>query len=118
MASDVDRYLATVSEPTRTALENLRQIIRSEVPDAIEVISYGIPSFRYKGRMLVGYNATKDGCTFHLLSNTVLGAHAADVKAYKTGKGSIRFTADESLPKALVKKLVQARIAENEGRSG
>jgi uncharacterized protein YdhG (YjbR/CyaY superfamily) len=118
MASDVDRYLATVSEPTRTALENLRQIIRSEVPDAIEVISYGIPSFRYKGRMLVGYNATKDGCTFHLLSNTVLGAHAADVKAYKTGKGSIRFTADEPLPKALVKKLVQARIAENEGRSG
>lgn len=66
----------------------------------------------------MGFNATKDGFTFHLMSNTVLGAHAAEVKAYKTGKGSIRFTADKPLPKALVRKLVKARIAENEGRSG
>ena len=66
--------------------------------------------------MLVVFNTTKDGCTFHLLSSSVLGAHAADVKGYKTGKGSIRYAADQPLPAALVNKLVRARIAENEAR--
>jgi uncharacterized protein YdhG (YjbR/CyaY superfamily) len=119
MPTPIDEYLASVpDEAVRAALVNLRQTIKSVVPDATEVISYKIPSFKYQGRMLVGFNATKDGCTFHLLSNSVLGTHTADVQGYKTGKGSIRFVADQPLPAALVRKLVKARIAENEARSG
>ncbi|MEX0699277.1 MAG: DUF1801 domain-containing protein [Acidimicrobiia bacterium] len=119
MPTAIDEYLASVpDEVVRAALEKLRQTIKSVVPDAIEVISYKIPSFKYQGRMLVGFNATKEGCTLHLLSSSVLGTHAADVQGYKTGKGSIRFVADQPLPAALVKKLVRARIAENEARSG
>jgi uncharacterized protein YdhG (YjbR/CyaY superfamily) len=117
MATDIDDYLAGVSEPNRSALENLRQTIRAIVPDATEVISYQIPTFRYQGRMLVGFAATQNGFTFHVMSTRVLSAHAADVKEYAKGKGSIRSTADKPLPHALVSQLVKARIAENEGRA-
>lgn len=117
MTTPIDEYLVGVSEPERTALERLRQTIRSVVPEATEVISYQIPTFRYRGRMLVGFNATKEGCTFHLMSNTVLAAQSAEVERYSTGKGSVRFAADQPLPDALVIRLVKARIAENEQRS-
>ncbi len=51
------------------------------------------------------------------MSAPVMRAHGAELKGYKTGQGSIRFSAEKPLPAALVKKLVKARIVENEGRA-
>ena len=97
----------------REALQRLRETIRSVAPEATEVISYGIPTFKL-GRSLVGFNASAGGCTLQLMSTAVLEAHAAELAGYRTGKGSIRFTPDKPLPETLVKKLVEARLAENE----
>jgi uncharacterized protein YdhG (YjbR/CyaY superfamily) len=57
---EVDRYLAKVAEPKRSTLEHLRQVIHELLPDADEVISYGMPGFRRKGKMIVGFAAFKD----------------------------------------------------------
>ena len=66
--------------------------------------------------ILVGFAAFKNHCSFFPMSSTVLEEHRDALTGYETSKGTIRFSADDPLPVALVKKLVKARIAENEAR--
>ena len=112
----VDDYLAAVPKDKRVALGKLRETIKATVPTATEFISYGVPTFKQGGKGLVAYGAATAHCTFYLMSTGVMRAHAAELKAYELGKGSIQFPADQPLPKSLVTKLVKARIAENEKR--
>jgi len=118
-AKDVDGYLASISEDAGAALGKLRETIRAAAPEATEVISYQVPTFKYRGRPLVSFGAAKEHCSFYVMSPDVVEAHKADLEGYVLGKGSIQFFAAKPLPAALVKKLVKARIAESEaGRSG
>ena len=115
-AVDVESYLARCPEPHRTTLEKLRATIGSVVPkEATEKISYGMPSFQYKGA-LVGYAAFKEHCSFFPMSGRLVEEFTDELKAYKTSKGTIQFPADKPLPAALVKKMVKARIAQNEAK--
>ncbi len=115
-AKSVDDYLAELPSDARAALERLRKVIQAAAPKAAEVISYQIPIYKLHG-MLVGFAAQENHCTFHLLSTDFMRAHAAELRDYDLGKSCIRFPADKPLPAALVKKLVKARIAENEKRA-
>lgn len=108
----VEDYLAKVPEKSRAALEKLRKTIKAAAPKAEEVMSYGIPAFRYEGYVLVWFAAWKNHCSLYPMSNAI----KRELKGYDTAKGTIRFTADKPLPAALVTKLVKARIAENEKR--
>jgi uncharacterized protein YdhG (YjbR/CyaY superfamily) len=114
--NDVEAYLAAVSPEARATLEKLRQTIRAVVPDAVEVISYQMPTFKLNGRMLVFYAAFKDHCSFFPGAAPVK-AHENDLKSYKTSKGTIRFPTGKPLPATLVKKLVKTRIKENEANA-
>jgi uncharacterized protein YdhG (YjbR/CyaY superfamily) len=110
----VDKYLAGVPEPARGTLEKVRATIRSVVPpEATEGISYGMPAFRYKG-VLVGYAAFATHCSFFPMSAALVESFKEDLKDYNTSKGTIRFSVDKPLPAALLKKLVKARIAQND----
>ena len=113
----IDEYLAVVSDDQRAALEKLRKAIRAAVPKAEECISYQLPAFRLDGRVLVGFGAAANHCSFYSWSGTTVAAHEDLLKGYDTSKGTIRFPANKPLPAALVRKLVKARIAENEARS-
>jgi uncharacterized protein YdhG (YjbR/CyaY superfamily) len=111
IASSVDEYLARVPEPACGTLKKIRAMIRSVVPaEASEAISYGMPSFKYKG-WLVGYAAFASHCSF--FPGALPRKFANELKRFPTSKGTIRFPVDKPLPAALVKKLVRARIAEN-----
>jgi uncharacterized protein YdhG (YjbR/CyaY superfamily) len=115
--ANVDAYLANVPEPARTTLTKLRATIRAAAPkEAIEEISYGMPAFRYKGG-LVAYAAFKKHCSFFPMSASLLGDLAEDVKGLRTSKGTLQFPMDKPLPAALVKKMVKARVVENEARA-
>ncbi len=110
----VDEYLAGVPEPARTTLSTIRAAIRSAVPaEATEAIHYGMPAFRHKGA-LVGYAAFAKHCSLFPMSLAVMAAFKNELKDYDTSKGTIRFPLDRPLPAALVKKMVKARIAQNE----
>ena len=110
----VEAYLAKVPEPARSTLEKVRSTIRSVVPpETTEGLSYGIPSFRYKGG-LVGYAAFKNHCSFFPMQASLIDAMQDDLKGYRTSKGTLQFEIDKPLPAALVKKMVKARVAENE----
>jgi uncharacterized protein YdhG (YjbR/CyaY superfamily) len=110
----VDEYLARVPEPARSTLNKVRAAIRSAVPpEATEAIGYRIPTFRYKGALL-GVAAFSDHCSLFPMSLAVMASFKNELKGFPTSKGTIRFPVDKPLPAALVKKLVKARIAENE----
>ncbi len=110
----VDEYLAAVPEPARGTLKHVRAVIQSIVPaETTEVISYAIPMFKYNG-MLVGYAAFKDHCSLFPTGSGVLDRFEKELKGYRKSKGTIHFPLDKPLPDALVKKIVKARIKENE----
>jgi len=114
MAKTVDEYLAGVPEPARTTLNKVRAVIRSAVPpESTEAISYRIPAFRYKGPLL-GFAAFPNHCSLFVMSGSVLEEFKDAIKGFHTSKGTIRFPIDKPLPAALLKKLVKARIEQNE----
>lgn len=114
--TSVDEYLEGVPEEARAALERLRKVIKAAAPKATETVSYQIPTFKYHG-MLVGFAAFKNHLSFFVMSPSLMDAHRDELKGYDTAKATIRFQADKPLPTALVKKLVKARIEENEARA-
>jgi len=111
----VDEYLAIVPEPARTTLIKVRATIRAAAPpEATESISYGMPMFKYKG-MLIGFAGFSKHCSL-FPGAAPIAALKDELKGFPISKGTIQFPVDKPLPGALVKKLVKARIAENEGK--
>jgi uncharacterized protein YdhG (YjbR/CyaY superfamily) len=115
-AGTVDEYLAAVPDEARAALEKLRSTIKAAAPKAVEAISYRIPTFKLDGRPLVAFSAARNHCAFHLMSPPLMQSLRDELEPYDTVTATIRFPASQPLPAALVKKLVRARIAENEAR--
>ena len=113
----IDEYLTQVQPDQRAALEKLRRTIHTVMPRAEGGISYGIPAFRLNGRSLVFLGAWANHCAFYPGSSTTLKKFRNELKDFQVSKGTIRFSAGKPLPAALVRKLVKARIAENNNQS-
>jgi uncharacterized protein YdhG (YjbR/CyaY superfamily) len=110
---NVDEYLAGVPEPARSTLKKVRAVIRSAAPaGATECISYGMPAFKNKG-VLVWFAAFSNHCSLFPTA-AVIEAFKKELKCFSTSKGTIHFPTDKPLPAALVRKLVKARVAQNE----
>jgi len=110
---DIDAYLAGVPEPARGTLNKMREAIRSALPpEATETISYGIPAFRCK-KVLVWFAAFSDHYSLFPTAS-VIEAFKNELKGFSTSKGTIHFPTDKPLPIALIKRLVKARVAQNE----
>lgn len=112
----VEDYLAAQTPEVRTALLKLRKQIKTLAPKAEEVVSYGLPVFKLH-YMLIGYGATAKHCALYVMSPALMKKLKAELTPYDTATATIRFTPYKPLPSALVKKIVRARIAENEERN-
>ena len=110
----VDEYLDKLPADVRTVLEKLRTTIKTTAPKAEEVISYGMPGYKYQGP-LVYFAAFNNHCSFFPGSSQIIKLYD-ELKSFKTAKGTIQFTTDKPLPSAIVKKIVKARMQENEAR--
>jgi uncharacterized protein YdhG (YjbR/CyaY superfamily) len=109
--ADIDAYLSTLPEDSRETLAGLRRTIKALVPEAAESVSYGVPTFKYQGRPLIYIGAAKNHCALYGVN---LDLFPDELSAYDTSKGTVRFPAGQPPPEALVKKLLNARIAEIE----
>jgi uncharacterized protein YdhG (YjbR/CyaY superfamily) len=110
-ADEVDAYLAGLEEPKRSTLEALRRSIRAVVPDAEECISYGMPAFRVRGKVVAGFAAFTHHLAYLPHSGTVLTDLGDAVSGYERTSGSLHFPIDEPLPDELVRRLVEAKLA-------
>ena len=107
----VDGYFAALEPAQRAVLEKLRKTIQAAAPDATEAISYQMPAFKLRGRVLVYYAAFRDHYSLFPASGAVID-QIGELQPYVAGKGTLRFTADEPIPARLVRKIVKLRQAE------
>lgn len=114
--SDVDDYLAALPEEQQAALQRLRETILSIIPDADEVMSYGMPGYRVDGEVVAGYAAFRHHLSYFPHSGSVLAELKDDVAGYEQTKSSLHFSPAKPLPKSLVRKLIRARRAQTPRR--
>jgi uncharacterized protein YdhG (YjbR/CyaY superfamily) len=105
----IDDYFANVPVPERAELERIRQVVRSLVPDAEEVISYGMPVMKYKGKYLVGFNAFKDHLSLFPTSEPIEKLKDR-LKDYKLARGTIQFTLHKPLPEEVIREIVLTKM--------
>lgn len=111
-AKDVNEYIASAPKEVQEKLKQLRKTILDVVPDAEEKISYGMPYYGYKGR-LVYFAYAKHHIGVYAIPGNLAG-HEEEIKQYRTGKATLQFALDKELPLSLIKKLVAAGVINNE----
>ena len=104
---EVDSYIANQSEPNKSNLKLMRQLILEIEPTLKQGISYGIPAFKLGSDVVCGIAARKNGCSYYPFSGSVLEALRADLKDFPQTKSALHF--DKPLPKTLVRKLMTQR---------
>lgn len=114
---DVDADIAAQAEPFWQTLNALRSLVREEVPEAEELISYGIPCFKHH-TMLVGIGVTKRDCSFYTMNPDLVKRMRDDLRGIKHAGATLRFPPGEPLPEALLRRIIRIRVRENEEKAG
>ena len=107
----IDDALSKLPADQRAALQSLRKVILSVMPDMEEVISYGVPMFKWNGKGVISMSAKKDYCSLHLMSPPLAKRMEAELKPYLKGV-TLHFKPEKSLPVSLVRRIVKARLKE------
>lgn len=112
---NIDDYIAGFPPEVQAILQQIRQVIREEAPDAEEAISYQMPTFKLKGN-LVHFGGFKNHIGFY---PTPSGTEQfqKELAPYKYAKGSIRFPLDEPIPYDLIRAIVRFRVAESQAKT-
>jgi uncharacterized protein YdhG (YjbR/CyaY superfamily) len=111
-AATVDDYLAGIPEVSRVALEGVRGVLLEAVPDGVESISYGIPTVKLGGKMLLSYAAFAKHCSLFPASGDVMAALGDELAPYFVEKATLRFAPTEPIPRDLLERVVAVRVAE------
>lgn len=107
----IDQYLGEFPDDIKEKLQQIRKTISSSAPQAVESISYGIPTFKLEGN-LVHFAGFKNHIGFYPTPGGIL-AFAEDLKAYESAKGSVQFPLDKDIPLDLISRIVKFRVTEN-----
>lgn len=111
-ATEVREYIAVQPPATRKALKRLRAALRAAAPKAVDGFSYRIPCLRIDDRPLIWYAGWNNHVSLYPMGDAIRKKFAGALEGYETSKGTIRFSLDDLPPAGLVKRLVNARIAE------
>ncbi|MCW4011671.1 MAG: DUF1801 domain-containing protein [Candidatus Bathyarchaeota archaeon] len=112
--SPIDEYISRFTGETKERLQKIRKLIKKTAPNATEIISYGIPTYKQREN-LVHFAGYKKHIGFYPTPSGI-EAFQDELKEYKTSKGAIQFPHDKPIPYDLIKRIVQYRIqsVENE----
>lgn len=108
---EVDEYIASYDTSIQELLRQMRRTVLDAVPDADEVIGYGIPSYKLNGKYVLHFGGSKD----HIGLYATPDGHAkfeSELALFKRGKGSVRFPLDQPLPLDLVRRIAEYRAEE------
>lgn len=106
----IDEYLNKLEPEQKAQLGQVRQIIKRIVPEAEEVISYGIPAFKLNGSYIIGFAGFKNHLSL-FPTGAPVEALQAKLQGFKLSKGTIQFSAENPISENLIKELIEYRLA-------
>jgi uncharacterized protein YdhG (YjbR/CyaY superfamily) len=110
-ATTIDDYIAEFPPKTQALLQEVRAVIREAAPEAVETISYAMPTFDLNGRHLVHFAGFEHHIGLYPMP-TGMEEFAEALSRYKHGKGSVQFPLDEPMPEDLIYRIVAFRVGE------
>ncbi len=108
--AEVTAHLKKFDKPQRDALQAVRLIIAEALPEADEVIKYGIPTFAIGGKGVIGFDGFKNHNSIFPYSGSLALRMKEELAKYEQTKGSIHFDKEKPLPKGLLKKIIKERL--------
>ncbi len=108
--ADVDAYIAALPEPKRSTLEEVRRRILVRIPQATQKISYGMPGFVVKGKVVAGIAAFKNHCAFLPHSGRVFVGIEKHLEGFMRTMSSLHFRVDEPLSQELIDVLIEEKM--------
>ena len=112
--TSVDEYIASFAEDVRPKLIELRHLAQELIPDAIETISYGMPTYKRK-RNLVHFACYKNHIGLYP-GPSVIQKFSSEFTTYKWSKGAVQFPIEKELPISLIRRMVEATVKEYKDR--
>jgi len=109
-------YLAAQPPRTRAVLRQMRDVIKSVAPDAVDSFSYRIPGVKLNGKVLVWYAGFTHHTSLYPIGDAIRARYSSALEGYETSKGTVRFPLDKPLPLMLVRRLVKARVEETRAK--
>lgn len=104
--------------PQRRTMLAMRKTILEIIPDAEEVVSYGMPAFKIEGNIVAGILHAKNHVGYYPFSGSVLRLFPQDLKNFSHTKSAIHVPINRPLSKTLIKKLIRARISQCPVKTG
>ena len=114
----IDEHLERFTGDQLESLIHLRDTLRELLPDAEETIAWGMPTFKVDGRNVAHFEGFKNHCSFFPSSGAIASQIDGMPSWCEVGKGTMKFPIGRKLPKALVRRLVRARLAEIASKGG
>jgi uncharacterized protein YdhG (YjbR/CyaY superfamily) len=108
----IDEYISTFPEEVQAALENVRQAIHHAAPEAVETISYGIPTFNLNSKHLVFFAGWKHHISLYPIPAGD-EAFQQELSHYKRVKSTVQFPLEKPISYDLVEKIVTLLIMES-----
>lgn len=109
----IDEYIATFPEDVQGVLQEIRAVIRRAAPEAVETISYDMPTFNLNGTYLIYFAGWKKHIALYPVTGKISEVLAAELSGYKGTKGSVHFPLNKPMPLDLIRRITELRIAEN-----
>lgn len=105
-----DQYIDDLSGDQRGEFERVRAEVLKQAPEAELTMSYGMPSFKYKERILLHFGAFKDHVSIFPASDEMISVIGPELEAFRTSKGTLQFTSTNPLPDELLSKVITFRL--------
>lgn len=113
--SSIEESLAALPQPERDALQHVIDVARRLAPDAVDGVSYGLPTLKVNGSPLIAVAASAQHLSVFPFSPAAIDEVRAHLEGFSLSKGTIRFTPDHPVPDAVLERIVAARLAEITG---
>lgn len=110
---NIDEYIDIFPKDVQKVLQSVRQTIQKAAPQALEAISYKMPTFKLNGKNLVHFAGWKKHIGFYPIPSG-LEAFKKELSGYQQSKGAVQFPIDKPMPLSLITKIVKFRVKENE----
>jgi len=108
----VDEYISAQPEELRDALKRMRSTIRKAVPEAEEVISYKMPTYKLRGNRVLYFAGWKQHYALYAATDSVVAAFKDELAPYEIDKGTIRFPLSAPVPVKLIERIARFRAKE------